>query len=242
MPSSTDRDAARGQYRTTTTDFTKVPPYVRFRYERAAEFLPDHGQVVELGCGVGVGLSHLAKSRPDLSFRGVDMSEGAIEYGRRHFGTITNLELAVQPASLETLANELKPGTFLVALEVLEHLDDTTLHIFKTKVMENVDAAFFSFPYDQKDIIGTDHLQSFTIYDIFEMFPGFETVFIRRHSIKFIGYWERRRRGYVREHLGVAKEADAIARIANTSARHGPTPQRQSALTHLRRLREWLFR
>lgn len=239
VSASPDRDAARGQYRTTTTNFAKVPPYVRFRYERAADLLPDHGEVVELGCGVGVGLSHLAKSRPDLSFRGVDMSEGAIEYGRSHFGAIPNLRLEVQPASLETLADELKPGTFLVALEVLEHLDNDALDVFKTRVMENVDAAVFSFPYDQKNIEGTDHLQSFTIYDIFETFPGFETIFIRRHSIKFIGYWERRDRGHVREQLGVAKEAEAIARTANTRARaYAPSP---SLVARLRNLRDRLL-
>ena len=209
------REAAQGQYRTTATDFAKVPPYVRFRYERAAALLPPAGEVVELGCGVGVGLSHLARRRPDLRFRGVDMSREAIDYGRHHFGDIPNLRLEVQPADLAELARSLDPGTFLVALEVLEHLDDATLELFKSQVMAKIDGAVFSFPYNQQNIQGTDHLQSFDIYDIFEMFPGFETIFIRRKSIKFIGFWRRESRGYVREHLGVAGEGDAISKIAN---------------------------
>lgn len=223
VESPPSRKAAQGQYRTTATDFAKVPPYVRFRYERAAELLPATGDVVELGCGVGVGLSYLAQRRPDLRFRGVDMSREAIEYGRHHFDGIANLRLEVQPAELTELARGIEPGTFLVALEVLEHLDDATLELFKTQVMSKIDGAVFSFPYNQQNIQGTDHLQSFDIYDIFEIFPGFETVFIRRKSIKFIGFWRRHPRAYIREHLGVAGEGDAIARISNTD---GPSPTR----------------
>ena len=231
VESPPSRKAAQGQYRTTATDFTKVPPYVRFRYERAVELLPAEGHVVELGCGVGVGLSHLARRRPDLSFRGVDMSREAIEYGRHHFGDIPNLRLEVQPAELTELARGIESGTFLVALEVLEHLDDTTLHLFKTQVMAKIDGAVFSFPYNQQNIQGTDHLQSFDIYDIFEMFPGFETIFIRRKSIKFIGYWRRQTRTHVREHLGVAGEGDAIARIANLD---GPVAPRRGLVDRLK--------
>lgn len=223
VESPPSRKAAQGQYRTTATEFSKVPPYVRFRYERAAELLPATGEVVELGCGVGVGLSYLARRRPDLRFRGVDMSREAIEYGRHHFHGIPNLQLEVQPAELTELARGIESGTFLVALEVLEHLDDATLELFKTQVMAKIDGAVFSFPYNQQNIQGTDHLQSFDIYDIFEMFPGFETVFIRRKSIKFIGHWRRHARPYVREHLGVAGEADAIARISNVD---GASPVR----------------
>jgi len=212
--SKASRDDARGQYRTTVTRWAFVPLYIRYRYERARERLPARGVVYELGCGVGVGLSYLARSRPDLTFVGIDMSEGAVEYGREHFGWIENLTLKALP-DLAAMEKEMPQGCFLVALEVIEHLTDAQLIEFKTNLMSKVDAAVFSFPYDQQNIEGTDHLQSIDIYDIFEIFPGFETVFMRRHSIKFIGYWERRRRLYLREHLKIGGEDKTIPAIAN---------------------------
>jgi SAM-dependent methyltransferase len=208
------REAARGQYRTTVTDWNKLSPFIRFRYERVRDRLPAHGTVYELGCGVGVGLAYLARCRPDLSFVGADMSEGAIEYGREHFGSIPNLQMHVI-GDLAALERRLTPGAFLVALEVLEHLNDEQLDFFRRHVMKQVNEAVFSFPYNQTNLAGTDHLQTMDIYKIFEIFPGFETLFLRRHSIKFIGAWRRDARYYLREHIGVAREAEAIAAIAN---------------------------
>ncbi len=226
MTQSGDRDAARGQYRTTQTEWSRVPKYVRFRYQRALERLPASGTVIELGAGIGVGLAHLARSRPDLRFRGFEMSDGAVAYGNEHFGDISNLSLEVlpdMPSLAKTLARARHPdqGFTLVALEVLEHLDNATLDVFRRDVMAHVDQVIFSFPYMQQNIEGTDHLQSFDLYDIFEIFPGFETIFLRRHSIKLIGHWHREDRSFVRECLGVAGEDKAIEAIANLDAPHG---------------------
>lgn len=215
------RTAARGQYRTTATEWERVPVYVRFRYERAAELLPAHATVVELGCGIGVGLAFLARTRRDLDFVGFDMSEGAIDYGREHFGDIPNLRLEAA-ADLRELSNRIPHGSFLIALEVLEHLDDESLSVFKNEFMARVDECVFSFPYEQRNIEGTDHLQSFNAYDIFEIFPGYETNFLRRFSLKFIGHWIRRPRHYVATRLGVAHEERAIAAISN----YDDSPQR----------------
>jgi len=212
---SNDRqDAARGQLRTVQTEWSKVAPYIRYRYQRALELLPADGTVLELGCGIGVGLAYLARMRPELFFVGVDMSPEAIDFGREHFGDIANLQLEALP-TLEEIEDRMPTGVFLMALEVLEHLDDAQIEYFRRKIMRKVDAAVFSFPYAERNIAGTDHLQSFDIYDIFEMFPGFETLFIRRHSLKFIGYWRRTARSYLEEPLGVAREVDAIHRLAN---------------------------
>jgi SAM-dependent methyltransferase len=208
------REAARGQYRTTVTDWQKLAPYIRFRYERVRDKLPAEGTVFELGCGIGVGLAHLAGCRPDLRFVGVDLSEGAIEYGREHFAGLANLHLHVI-TDLADFEKMLLPDAFLVALEVIEHLTDEQLEFFRWHVMQKVNTVVFSFPFDERDIAGTPHLQTMDIFKIFEIFPGFETLFLRRYSLKFIGYWRREARHYLREHLKVAREAEAIARIAN---------------------------
>lgn len=194
----------KGQLRTTETDWSRVAPYIRFRYERARERLPIQASTVyEIGCGIGVGLNYLASLRPDLKFIGLDNNADAIRFGTHSFGKTPNMTLMHTP-TLEVVEHIITPGAFLIALEVIEHFNDQELDYFKRHILAKIDEAIFSFPYDQKNIQGTAHFQSFDIYKIFEMFPGFETIFIRRGSIKFIGYWRRANRQYVSEHLGNA--------------------------------------
>jgi SAM-dependent methyltransferase len=213
---STDEKSAKGQNRTTKTKWSDVAPYIRFRYERTRECLPVMGTVYEMGCGIGVGLNFLAESRPDLKFVGFDNSVEALSFGRDHFASTKNMLLQHTP-SLNEVAAHLKKHSFLVALEVIEHLNNDELEFFKRIILKNVDEAFFSFPYNEKNIEGTNHLQTIDIYTIFELFPGFETLFLRRGSIKFIGHWKRRVMPYLAEKLGVRGEVLAIEKIANWS-------------------------
>lgn len=209
-----DPKKAQGQNRTTKTDWSQVAPYIRFRYERAKELLPSSGTVYEMGCGIGVGLNYLATSRPDLNFVGLDNSKDALDFGRHHFKTTRNLSLQ-HTDDLPAVAKAIKPKSFLVALEVIEHLNDPDLEYFKRNVLANVDEAVFSFPYNEQNIQGTNHLQSIDIYTIFELFPGFRSIFIRRGSIKFIGHWRRSQMPFVGETLGVRGEEAAVRSIAN---------------------------
>lgn len=213
-----DAISARGQNRTTKTDWSQVSPYIRFRYERARETLPVSGTVYEMGCGIGVGLNYLASCRPDLNFVGLDNSKEALDFGRHHFNGTANLTLKLTP-DFASVAEAIAPHSFLVALEVIEHLDDDQLEFFKRTIMRNIDEAIFSFPYNEQNIEGTNHLQSIDIYTIFELFPGFRTLFIRRNSIKFIGHWRRSSLPHVVEKLGVRGEDDAILRLANWCSR-----------------------
>lgn len=203
----------QGQYRTTETNWDKVAPYVKYRYKCALSRLPLSGTVYELGAGIGVGLAFLAKSRPDLNFIGFEMSFDAVNYGMNHFSKIPNFKLVVCSSHSEMLGM-MEDNSFLIALEVLEHLTDLNLELFKKEVVPKLSECFFSFPYNQRNIEGTDHLQSFDIYKIFELFPGFEVIFIRRGSIKFIGYWRKRRMLYLSEQIGVKGEDVAIKLIS----------------------------
>ncbi len=209
-----DRSKAQGQYRTTETNYSKLSNYIKYRYDQAVYYLPENAKVYELGAGIGVGLAHLATMRPDLDFIGFELSLDAIEYGNSYFSDIKNLKLVHTP-DLESVYQNMAPNSFLIAYEVLEHLDDEMLNFFKQKIMSNVSKAVFSFPYDQQNIEGTEHLQSFTIYDVFEIFPGFETIFMRKGSIKFMGHWVRRDRGEILRKIGIRGEEKAILRYAN---------------------------
>ncbi|MGD9685933.1 MAG: hypothetical protein AB7U43_03060 [Desulfobacter sp.] len=208
-----DTGKPQGHYRTTETDWERVAPYIRYRYERAQGRLPLHGTVYELGAGIGVGTAFLARMRPDLNFIGFEMSKEAVDYGMGAFKGISNFKL-VQASDILEVSAFLEQAAFLVALEVLEHLNDLQLDQFKSLVMPKLQECVFSFPYQQTEREGTDHLQCFDMWNIFEIFPGFETIFVRRGSIKFIGYWERKRRGYLLQPLGIGGEAAAMSRLS----------------------------
>ncbi|SMF57816.1 hypothetical protein SAMN02982989_0638 [Xaviernesmea oryzae] len=205
---------AQGQNRTTKTEWAEVLPYIRFRYERAKERLPASGTVYEMGCGIGVGLNYLATCRADLNFIGLDNSREALTFGRHHFKSTRNLALK-HTSGLGEVAETMEEGSFLVALEVIEHLSDGDFEFFKRNILAKVDECVFSFPYNEQDIEGTNHLQTIDIYKIFELFPGFRTIFIRRGSIKFIGHWKRAPMPFVAEKMGVRGEDAAINSIAN---------------------------
>jgi hypothetical protein len=207
-------NSIQGHYRTTQLVWTKVAPYIRFRYVRALAKLPGSGIVYELGSGIGVGLNFLAQCRPDLDFVGLEMSGEAIDFGMSAFSSTPNLKMEKSSSIIE-IAELLPHNAFLIALEVLEHLNDSSIEQFKSRVMPKLDECFFSFPYHQKNIEGTDHLQSFDLYSIFELFPGFETIFLRRGSIKFIGYWKKNKRTYLRQLIGISGESKEIDRISN---------------------------
>jgi hypothetical protein len=217
-----DVKSAQGQNRTTKTKWADVLPYIRFRYERAREMLPASGTVYEMGCGIGVGLNYLATSRTDLTFVGLDNSQEALTFGRHHFGGTANLTLQYTP-DFASVATTIAPHSFLVALEVIEHLNDEQLDFFKRTIMQNVDEAVFSFPYNEQNIEGTNHLQSIDIYTIFEIFPGFRTLFMRRNSIKFIGHWKRSPLPHAVEPIHVRGEGEAIPRICNWDFVPNPT-------------------
>ncbi len=207
-----NKNVPDGQYRTTLIDWDSIAPYIKFRYELAERFLPKSGKVVEMGCGIGVGTAYLASKRPDLTFIGFDMAQDAIDYGNEYFRKYKNLSLI--KLDLDQTNEILKECNLLIALEVLEHLDNKSLIYFKETMMKNLNDVYFSFPYNQNPLT-PDHLQSYDIYKIFEIFPGFKTIFMRRKSIKFIGYWKREDRSYLLTKLGIVNENININNYAN---------------------------
>ena len=95
------------------------------RYRFAASHLRP-GRVLDIACGVGYGAALLAQ-HPDAQILGVDRSEPAIEYARRHHPD-PRLEFRVADA----LAFEDAEGfDTIVSLETVEHVEDPGLLIEK---------------------------------------------------------------------------------------------------------------
>lgn len=71
------------------------------------------GSVVEIGCGHGLLVAHVAQRLPKARVLGVDVDDAKIAWARRGAGTLPNVELRTQ--ALEALA-QAEPGAFDCAL------------------------------------------------------------------------------------------------------------------------------
>lgn len=91
------------------------------RYEFAASIIPGGAKVVDIACGVGYGAHLMAGiAKKADSFIGVDISDKAIAYAKRHYAD-DRIEFVVADAM-----NFEWPDTFDVAvsLETIEHLPE----------------------------------------------------------------------------------------------------------------------
>ena len=59
-------------------------PIYRFNALAIHRLAPHGAQIVDLGCGTGRFLAHLAAHRPDLKIVGLDLAEEMVRIGRRH--------------------------------------------------------------------------------------------------------------------------------------------------------------
>lgn len=95
---------------------------LRERFMREiAQYLPDSGEVLDLGCGFGLFSLYFASIRPDLSFRGCDLNPRRIEMATetaRRLG-IANASFACRDA-LDLPADGRFQGGFM--LDLVHHL------------------------------------------------------------------------------------------------------------------------
>ncbi len=63
---------------------TSLLPIYRFNALAIHRLAPRGAHIVDLGCGSGRFLAHLAAHRPDLTILGLDFSEEMVRLGRRH--------------------------------------------------------------------------------------------------------------------------------------------------------------
>lgn len=99
-------------------------PVYRFCAEAMSRLLPDGGAVLDLGCGSGRLLAHLAQARPDVRIVGVDLAGGMLDAGRaavRELGLDGRVEL--RRADMTLLPDDLTARVDLVSTTwALHHL------------------------------------------------------------------------------------------------------------------------
>jgi SAM-dependent methyltransferase len=115
-PEAMVMDEPRGVAEYDQAGATLQVPIHQFNARAISRLLPNGGTVVDLGCGSGRLLAHLAHGRPDARIVGLDLSEPMIEAGRRRLeqeglaervelqlGDITNFDTAL-PERLDVVS------------------------------------------------------------------------------------------------------------------------------------------
>jgi 2-polyprenyl-3-methyl-5-hydroxy-6-metoxy-1,4-benzoquinol methylase/lipopolysaccharide biosynthesis regulator YciM len=115
-------------------------------YPRIVELVPKGADVIELGCGVGV-LATMLRMSKGCEVVGFDHSPVAVELFRQQPARAELLDLRYSSHRgwlvFDLLAS--RPGAVVVATEVLEHLDDHSLHKVLSCIPKGA-ACLFSVP------------------------------------------------------------------------------------------------
>lgn len=150
-------------------------------------------KVLEVGCGVGMTLSHIKYLYPNALVYGIELNETAAEIG----GNIVN----VRSGNIETMTLDFKEETFdyIIFADVLEHLHDPEEILKKMRKYLTKDGCILAsipnlmhgdvitellkgnFSYQDSGILDRTHLRFFTRKEIIKMFDRC------RYSIKYLG-------------------------------------------------------
>jgi len=91
------------------------------RYRAAMEFIASDGFILDLGCGIGYGTYMMAEKAADGKAIGLDISEEAIAYAKRHYAR-PNVEYRVDDCMTTDFGD--RRFDLIACFEVLEHLPD----------------------------------------------------------------------------------------------------------------------
>ncbi len=150
-------------------------------------------KVLEVGCGVGMTLSHIKYLYPNALVYGIELNETAAEIG----GNIVN----VRSGNIETMTLDFKEETFdyIIFADVLEHLHNPEEILKKMRKYLTKDGCILAsipnlmhgdvitellkgnFSYQDSGILDRTHLRFFTRKEIIKMFDRC------RYSIKYLG-------------------------------------------------------
>ncbi len=89
QPAQAQRQIVRQVINSYHDGLTRVYSNIRFRIiplrflEEISQYVPEHGNILDLGCGFGLFSLYLALSHPGVQVTGVDISENRINTARR---------------------------------------------------------------------------------------------------------------------------------------------------------------
>ena len=82
-----------------------------------ASYLPDHGTIIELGCGPGLMSNYLALKLKNIKVIGLDLDENKIKIAKTTRKDRTNIDFMVKDACLGML-----PSAGVIMTDFLHHL------------------------------------------------------------------------------------------------------------------------
>lgn len=92
--------------------------YSRWEHEKAIEFLPGQGFLLEMGCGSGFFLNKIKESKPDLNCIGLEINSKAIETGKSKGLNIINSDI------IEYAQYNKEQFDFVCSFQVMEHIQN----------------------------------------------------------------------------------------------------------------------
>lgn len=93
---------------------------IRF-LEEIAQYLPERGRVVDLGCGFGLFGLYMAQARPGVSLTGIDLNEPRIALANRSARALAVDNARFERSDLRTWRLQ-EPADVVYALDVFHHL------------------------------------------------------------------------------------------------------------------------
>jgi 2-polyprenyl-3-methyl-5-hydroxy-6-metoxy-1,4-benzoquinol methylase len=93
------------------------------------------GRILEIGCGIGTVVFELAKQGYDI--RGVDISQVAIEYGRRKYGGIRLDVLAAEELAFEDASFDV-----VLSFDLFEHIARIDKHVSEVRRVLKTDGCY----------------------------------------------------------------------------------------------------
>lgn len=132
-----------------------------YRFEVMKKLIPEESKILEIGCGKGEFYEYLKPK----NYTGVDISQKAVAYNKSRFFDANFMQCLPSLLSF-------KDNTFdiVVAIEVLEHADNLEVFAKEVKRVLKVGGKFIAItPYKNK-ISSAEHIWSFTLDDINELF------------------------------------------------------------------------
>lgn len=90
------------------------------------QFLPDHGKILDVGCGYGLTTAYFALKHPERKVYGYELSEKRISVAKEIFHDLSNVEFVVKNLIEDT---NLKYDVIL-AIDLLHHINDNEKEAF----------------------------------------------------------------------------------------------------------------
>lgn len=112
--------------------FTKIRTYQRWYcgtpYEYVEQFVPEKGNIIDLGCGWGIFSNLLAIKCKERNVLGIDLDESKIKWARKTIGQRKNIDF--QRQDLKSL--DMPQINAIILYDVMHHLEESVqLAIFK---------------------------------------------------------------------------------------------------------------